>query len=126
MSYENTIDSEDIFSIHEQLLGKSLRSCIAQHSSEQTALDLNRCGLSFWRKLEPRRVAVTGTGLVGDSNMGTPYWALLGQGKTRESLVRSEEDYRFSISRQLVARAVRALTVGDRGWKGAPCEGPVA
>jgi hypothetical protein len=104
------------------LLGKSLNSCVKQHCSEQVALDRARCAVGFWRKPQSAPVAMTATGFVGDSNTA-PYWSLLGHGKSRESLVRSEKDYRFSMSRQLVTRTVNGLTVSDQGWKGAPCEG---
>lgn len=123
LSYIGASQSDDIFSIHELLLGKALTSCIKEYSSGQTSVDLGRCDLSFWGKLGPRRVAVTSAGLVGDTAMGTPYWALFSPGKSRETFMSSEAKYRFCLERQIVARVAKELTIAERGWKGGPCEG---
>jgi hypothetical protein len=121
--YENRPDSDDVISAHEQLLGRSLSNCIEQYSSENNSVDLSECKVRFWGRLQPRLIAMTCAGIVGDSPMGTPYWVLLSQGKARDSLVRSEQHYRFSLARQVVSRSVKQLTICDRGWTGGPCEG---
>ncbi|CAN5662191.1 hypothetical protein BH10CYA1_BH10CYA1_51710 [soil metagenome] len=104
--------TENFFAIHEQLLGKSVASCIEEPSG---VLNFDQINSSFFRRLSPGRdrVAVTSIGVAGEAGMDGSSYLLTLDGKSRSRLMRSESDYRHSISSHQVLRSVTTPTISS-------------
>jgi len=107
----------DILSIHERLLGKSIGDCIPDDLGAE-APNCERVGPRFMRGLPggDAKVAVTFTGLIGDSGMPVPLVYLLLTGGSRERLVKSESDYATARSSRELVRVAKRLTLTDNVW----------
>ncbi len=90
----------DVFAVHEQLLGKSIGTCIADYS----AVELNDANSDFYTRSQPCRVSVTSLGTAGESTIGTSFWFLTVEGDARARLLRSESDYRHAMANHDVLR----------------------
>jgi len=103
----------NVFALHEELLGRSISSCIDRHSG---IYNVNSCDSSFFRRLEPRKVAVTFLGTGGELAAGTSFSSMVMGEKATTSLVRSESDYRFAMINQQAKRAVSGPTITSGKW----------
>jgi hypothetical protein len=107
--------SSDIFTKHEELLGKSVAQCI----HERTSINLDEAEGSFFTRGHPRRVFVTSLGIAGESAIGTPFWFLFLPANERASLVRSEAAYCYAMMHHQVNRFVTGSTISDGTYCGA-------
>ena len=108
--------------MHERLVGKSVASLVKDCLVNDRPLYLDGCDTKFLEVLAPRQVVATNLGVCGDSHIGKPFYSLLAEGEARDSLVRSENHYRFSMKRQLIKRTSDRLIVSYKNWSGTPCE----
>jgi hypothetical protein len=113
-SLEHGFADGDIFSVHQQLLGKSLAQCIERHSH----LDLEGTANSFFAHQAPPVVCATMLGTAGGSGIGTSFWSLIQDEKARASLLRSEEHYRYAISSQELIRFAANPIISDGAFCG--------
>ncbi|MBA3456362.1 MAG: hypothetical protein H0T42_24895 [Deltaproteobacteria bacterium] len=106
---------EDVLAAHEQLLGRGVGSLLATAAGPY---DLDRmCGHAL-RALqsETASVAVTFSGLVGDSGMYSPGWLLTcDSSATFARLTESEAAYQRALSSREISRAVTRTTVAHGG-----------
>jgi hypothetical protein len=104
-------DQEDLLSVHEQLLGRSLADCVA-------SVDVGQATAALLSKLASGggRVVVTAAGVVGDSGMGSSTYLLTLDGDSRSRLLRSEGDYRHALAGHRVLRAVPRATLCERAF----------
>ena len=111
---------DDFLSLHERLLGREAEPLLAR-AQATGGLDIDTANASFFRKLQAGacRVAVTATGAIGDSGMGTSVYFTALDGPTRERLHRSEAGYRSSLEQHQVMRSVCRATLAE----GAFCMG---
>jgi hypothetical protein len=112
-SLGNNFKVEDVFALHEQLLGKSLSNCVIEVANGNP--DLQAASPAFFGKsnLGSGRVGITAMGLAGDSGVGTSHFYLYSDGEERSSLIRAESDYRHSMYRDVVINSVSRATISD-------------
>lgn len=113
-SFENC----DVLAIHEQLLGKSLRECVATFTDAAIGLNFERINAGPLRDLRENRgrVLATFTGVVGDSGMDTPLTYLVLGRDSHERLVRFEAEYQSAFASREVLRAVKRPLVSGHAW----------
>lgn len=113
---------KDVLKIHEQLLGRSLRECVAAFDSPRAGstggLHFEQVNAKPLRDLEVNRgrVLATFTGIVGDSGLGAPIGYLQFNSDSRERLVSSEEAYRCALTSREVTRAVDRPRINSNAW----------
>jgi hypothetical protein len=77
----------DLLAIHEELLGKSLHSCV-DASATAGEMFFARMNAHFIRRLGfPGRVMATSVGVVGDSGLGSSLGYLMLEGDSWERLI---------------------------------------
>lgn len=101
-------ERRDYLSLHEQLLGRPVLSGFVPLSPE---IDGDLSSILRWLTAGEGRVRVTQTGLYGDSGLGSPVGLFALTGRSRERLVRSEQDYRTALSSREIVRGVAAPTL---------------
>jgi len=96
--------TENFFALHEQLLGRSIASCVEGEPSGQ--LNLDEINSGFFRRLSTSgaRVCATAIGVGGESGMDGSAYLLTMENKSRARLVRTESEYRFALSHHQVLR----------------------
>lgn len=100
---------EDLISQHERLLGKSIADC----AEPETDFVLNRLAEKFFFRPGPRCVWATTPGSAGESAIGNAFWFLFFEGAERESLIQTEEHYRYAMENQMVLRWVENNTISS-------------
>ena len=110
---ESRFSVQDFFALHEQLLGKHPGRCINQFGMDNVNVDQAAIGLLRRACLEKDKVVATSVGLGGDSGIGAANPFLRLDGLTRGRLVRSEKDYRFTMSAQRILRCANNATISD-------------
>lgn len=109
-------DRSDLVGVHEHWLGRSLADCARDHEIATVELD-DMSPRYTERVLSGRaRVAVTYLGVVGDSGMSAPIFALVQQGRSRERLMIDAERYRGALRSREIVRGVTAPTLVDSGF----------
>ncbi|MDQ3686867.1 MAG: glycosyltransferase family 2 protein [Acidobacteriota bacterium] len=113
----------DVLAVHEQLLGKDLRGCVATFSDDAAApappgLHFEGMPSRPLRDLQANRgrVLATFTGVVGDSGMDTPLTYLALGADSRRRLVNSETEYRAAMASREVLRVVSRPLVSANPW----------
>jgi len=103
---------QDVFALHEELLGKTAGACVAQTGSD---VDLNKTRSTFFRRLEPSggKVLVTAFGLAGDSGMDASNYLLGLDNEQRARLLESEEVYRQMLMNHRCIRATRGPAISE-------------
>ena len=112
-SLEDRFTVQDFLGLHEQLLGKHPGRCINQFGLDNVNLDQVAVGLLRRACGEKDKVVATSVGIGGDSGIGVANPFLRLDGLTRGRLVRSEKDYRFSMSAQRILRCANNATISD-------------
>ena len=104
---------ENVLALHEQLLGKSVGTCLRAHS--MTPPNLEKANTSFFRRLRGNsdRIAVTALGKAGDSGIGSSYAFLKLTGAQRDRLLQSQESYRYAMDKHQVLRSVTNPTISN-------------
>ena len=107
----------DALSIHEQLLGRSLGSCVADFAREPGAL-FSRVNSRQVRDLQSGggKVLATFTGLVGDSAMPAPASCLALRGDSRARLTRSRAAYISALTSREVLRVTERPYISANAW----------
>lgn len=105
---------KDFLGIHEQLLGKGIAQCLADFGEAE----IGAISPQFLRGLrtDHARVAVTLSGVAGDSGVVTPLPYLMLKGESRERLIKSESEYRSAFISREVFRVIRRATVTEGLW----------
>lgn len=113
-----SFEERDVLAIHEQLLGKSLRECVATSLAARAGLSFEQLNARPLRDLQQNsgRVLATFTGVVGDAGMDTPLAYLVLGSDSHESLVCSEAEYRSAFASREVLRGVKRPLVGGNTW----------
>ncbi len=103
---------EDVFAIHEHLLGRTLADAIAR---ERSSADVRPSAALLERARRPgARVRVTSSGVAGDSGFGSALSVLLARGASRARLIATERGYRHALqSRTLLRAAPRSSITSD-------------
>jgi len=101
---------------HERLLGKPLSECVSS-AMQSEQIDVSGLTADWLPRLEanPGKIAVTMTGVCGDSGMGSSRMFLGLTGKNREALIGTEESYRSSLTSREVLRVTSSPTIGQGG-----------
>lgn len=104
---------EDLLSLHERLLGRTLAGCIAEFDDGE--LSFERVNSAQIQQLIAKRgkVPVTVSGVFGDSAMPTPVMFLLLESNSRLRLLESESIYRSAFASREVLRAVDRACITD-------------
>ena len=107
---------EDFFALHEQLLGRSVGSCVEQYAAGNPIFA--EVGADFFRRLEPGggKVFMTALGVYGDSGMGSSTYFLKLDGDSRDRLLRSGSVYQNVLARHQIIRAATGLTITDGSY----------
>jgi hypothetical protein len=105
---------KDFPGIHEQLLGKGIAQCLADFGEPEIGV----ISPQFLRGLRTgnARVAVTLSGVAGDSGVVTPLPYLMLKGESRERLVRSESEYQSAFMSREVFRVIKRTTITEGLW----------
>lgn len=114
---ESTFIDEDFLTLHEQLLGRQVASCVVTHGGIDV-LNLERLAA---RDLGPiqsgtARVLVTLNGVLGDSGLRSPIAFRPMNRKSRQRLVRTDSDYLASRFSREVLRVVERPCINRRTW----------
>jgi hypothetical protein len=106
----------DIFQLHTQYLGGTLRDHIDRHAPDQ--IDLQQLGPSFFHKLHPDggSVLVSSMGISGDSGTASTWSLMCLDESMRARLVSSESQYRHAMANHQVVRCATSATIGDRTY----------
>jgi hypothetical protein len=114
----DTVDFHDlpVLESHEKLLGKSLSECL-RSAMRDGIIDVSKLTPDFVQLLEahPPTVAITMTGVCGDSGMGSSRMFLGLTEENREALLATEEQYRSALVSREMLRVARRPTVGQGG-----------
>jgi hypothetical protein len=104
----------DLVGAHERLLGAQVADGIARFADEGPVA-LEHAGAPLLRRAMSRRarVAMTTSGLVGDSGMGHAGPLLLAEGPSFESLLRSPEAYGWAAASRQVVMASPQTTISS-------------
>jgi len=107
----------DLLAAHEMLLGLSIPECIAGAGAlAQTPARAIKDQTFRLLQNGTGQVAVTFSGILGDSGSGSCSGYLTSRGDFRARLVESEETYGMAVTSREVLQAVRAPTVSDGFW----------
>lgn len=110
----------DPLALHEGYLGHTAAACVAA-LTDPAGLDLDEAdGPLVRRSATGGRVAVTATGLAGDSGMVSPAYYLTLRGPSRERLL---ADYATLRDTRAVVRAVTRPTLSTASFLMTPCVG---
>ncbi|MGD2064493.1 MAG: hypothetical protein PVF51_13045 [Nitrospirota bacterium] len=110
----------DPVALHEDYLGRTAAACVADLGGPER-LDLDQADATLLRRLGTGgRVAVTATGLAGDSGMGSAAYFLTLRGASRERLL---ADYATFRDTRAVVRAVTRPTLSTGAFLMTPCVG---
>jgi hypothetical protein len=109
-----TFVDKDILAIHEELLGKDLRGCVA----EKEDVELSQASSEFLRGLDSgkQRVLFTFTGILGDSGMHSPHSYFLLADESRRRLVASDQQYKSATTSREILRVVNQPTISSSWW----------
>lgn len=106
----------DALSMHEQLLGKTLSSCVSSFDGA-TDLFFNRKNSKLMQGLQSGgSVQITFGGILGDSGAGSPFGYLLLGDDSRERLLTSEQSYRSALLSREIWRGVIRPCITDAKW----------
>lgn len=116
-----TFAEQDFLGAHEELLGRSLSSCLAKAGEN---VDADAADGRYLRTIQSGqgRVLLTQVGYLGDSGMGSPSWLLSLAGASRERLLATEASYRSATHSRNHLRGVRRATLANASFfiAGAP------
>lgn len=110
---------EDFFSIHEQLLGRSVAFCVNEilcaEPAETGSVNFEQIASEFFRRLAKPggRVAITSLGVGGEAGMQGSSYFLMADRQSRTRLMQSEGDYRYSLNSNQVLRSVTSATISS-------------
>ena len=109
---------------HERLLGRRAANVIFE-AEAAGLLDLSRLDPALQSLLERRDcfVAVTTTGICGDSGAGNQKTLLLLEGPDRERLMRSDDAYRSAVSSREVLAVASRYQLSGLPFLMTPCVG---
>ena len=104
----------DILAIHEKLLGKSIRTCVADLPAA-AGLNLAYTTPELFRALmsDDGRTLITATGMIGDSGLASPNKYLTLKGDSRLRLTRTAGDYASAFTSREIARAPLQVCLSD-------------
>jgi hypothetical protein len=104
----------DILAIHEQLLGKSVRTCVAD-LPEAAGLNLAHTTFELFRALmsDDGRNLITSTGMIGDSGLTSPNKYLTLKGDSRRRLTKTASDYASAFTSREIARTPLQVCITD-------------
>lgn len=107
----------DLFDVHEQMLGKTLRECVSTFYPSP-GLRFESVAARPLRDIAEERGAVVATfgGVLGDSGMDSPRSYLLLGAESRERLVASEHAYASAFSSREILRVVKRPVIGAHSW----------
>lgn len=107
---------EDILQAHEQLLGRRVIDCV-RTLADDSEVELSRMDDRFRKRIGPEsRVAVSMTGVAGDSGMyGTRYRLFL-RGPSLDRLVENEDAYGDALRTHQLLKAVSCPTIADGAY----------
>jgi hypothetical protein len=110
----------DPLALHEGYLGRTAAACVAA-LADPAGLDLDQADDPLLRRMAAGgRVAVTTTGLAGDSGMASPAYYLILRGPGRDRLL---ADYPVNRDTRAVVRAVTRPTLSTSPFLMTPCVG---
>jgi len=115
-SLGNDFKGENVFALHEQLLGKSLSNRIIEVANGNPDLQAASPGFLGKANLGAGRVVMTAMGVAGDSGVGTSHFYLYSDGEERSRLIRTESDYRHSMYGDVVINSVPRATISDAAF----------
>lgn len=100
---------EDFFALHEQLLGRSIKSCVSED------VNFSHITSEFFDRLDKGddRVVATSLGVAGEAGMEGSFYFLAMDDNSRARIMTSETIYRFALQHNQVLRAVDAATISS-------------
>jgi hypothetical protein len=104
---------KDFFSLHEQILGKTIGGCINQFSPEQVNLDETKSSFFNHVRGDNAAVRVTALGSFGDSGIGGYTKFLTMDGAQRAQFYQSESTYRNALTTKRVMRAASEIAITE-------------
>jgi len=110
-----TFIDADILGVHEQVLGKKLRTCLSALGDDDRELCFDEIDYEFLKNMcsPEARVAVSFTGIAGDSGSRIYLHRLLSEGNTYERLVHDAQEYRVKLNTHQILRTSRQPTISD-------------
>ena len=105
----------DLLSVHEQILGKSPAPIIAQFAQNDGDVHIEKVSGSFLERLSMpgAHVALSFTGVVGDTGMEFFQQRLFMRGETLDRLVSDPDRYRDILRSRHMLRTSRRLAISD-------------
>ena len=105
----------DLLSVHEQILGKSPAPIIAQFAQNDSDVNIAKVSGRFLERLSMpgAHVALSFTGIVGDTGMEFFQQRLFMQGETLDRLVSDPDHYRNLLRSRYMLRTSRRLAISD-------------
>lgn len=104
---------EDILSIHERLLGRSLAGCVAEYDHGGLSFEQVNAQTLHHLAAQRGRVPVTFNGVFGDSAMESPAMLLSLKLDSRQRLLQSKSTYLSALTSREVFRTVDRACVTD-------------
>ncbi len=108
---------QDVLSLHEQLLGKSVSECTPE-SGGLSAINIDHLTPQFIQQLlsGKTKISITLCGVIGDAGIASPLPYLVLRPEMRERLVHSESGYRSACTNREVKRLVNRPVITDGLW----------
>jgi hypothetical protein len=109
--------TQDILSLHEQLLGKSVSECAGEFGGV-SAVNIDHVTPQFIQQLlsDKTKISMTLCGVIGDAGIASPLPYLVLRPEMRERLVQSESVYRSACTSREVKRLVNRSVVTNGLW----------
>ncbi|RTL43706.1 MAG: hypothetical protein EKK48_08145 [Candidatus Melainabacteria bacterium] len=118
-TFGDAFTREDFFALHEQLLGRSVASCVNERCSddrlETSSINFEQISSEFFHRLTKPggRVAITSLGVGGEAGMEGSSYFLTADRKSRARMMKSESDYRFTLNSNQILRSVTSETISS-------------
>ncbi len=104
----------DIFAEHESMLGRSLADCISLQQPEDFLVTADMSPrFAYCVNDRKGRIALTQTGVCGDSAMSSAKAVIKLEGQARKSTLGTKDSYDSSITSKEILRGVKRKTISD-------------